>query len=249
MAVKITFTKEQAGLVSTACEFYTRIKIGQFNEIVWNTFSFNSDVIKNVSADEFCDRRDKAEEALFAARKFIYPELHGIGHSYGVGKFENADMAFDIYQVIRPHFGDDRSPFTFSRDLPLCERKDGKGNDFTLSLTMPEEQAKILAESCDLFAKVKRGKFDKIVTLTLDNNLPDQEYFGRRSAAETLLLEARQQIYTDLYPCLGCIYDSDKYKEVVELEEIHYVVSCFLQKFSCLSSSLFPKIEKEGENK
>ena len=247
MAIKISLTKEQARVVSVACEFYSRIKMGQFNEIVWNTFSFNPDVIHNISAAEFCDRRDKAEEALLAARKFIYPELHGIGHSYGVGKFENADMAFDIYQVIRPHFGDDRSPFTFSHALPLCERKEGEEDDFTLILTMPEEQAKILADACDLFAKVKRGKFDKVISLTLDDNLPDKEYFGRRSAAETFLLEARQNICPDLHPCLGCVYPSNKYKEVEDLEEIHYVVSCFLQKFSCFTTSLFPKIEKEEE--
>ena len=249
MAIKITLTKEQAKLVSIACEFYARIKIGQFNEIVWNTFSFNPDVIKNVPAAEFCDRRDKAEEALLAARKFIYPELHGIGHSYGIGKFEDADMAFDIYQVIRPHFGDDRSPFTFSRALPLCERKEeGSGEgEFTLILTMPEEQAEILTTACDLFAKVKRGKFDRIMAITLDKNLPDTEYFSRRSAAETLLLAARQQIYPDLYPCLGCFYDTNKYEDAAVLEEIHYVVGNFLKGFSSYPSSPFPKIEKVKE--
>lgn len=111
--IKLTLTEEQARIVSTACEFFARIKMGQFNEIIWHTMDFET------GSDDYCERRDKAQELLFEARQYLFPELHGIGHSYGIGKFDDADMAFDVYQVIRPFLGDKRTPFSF-HDLPKC---------------------------------------------------------------------------------------------------------------------------------
>ena len=77
----------QAQTVSQACEFFARIKMGQFD-----------------------------------ARKAIYPELNGIGHSYGVGKFADADRAFDVYQVLRHALGDPREPFQLGEPLPSCTK-------------------------------------------------------------------------------------------------------------------------------
>lgn len=117
--IKLTLTDEQAKIVARACEFYARIRLGQFNEITWNILTLNRDV----SCDDFCERRDNADRCLLEARKFIYPELHGAGHSYGIGKFKDADLSFDVYQVIRPFFGDDRTPFSYY-ELPKCEKCD-----------------------------------------------------------------------------------------------------------------------------
>lgn len=114
MKYELTLTEEQAKIVSKACEFYSRIRIGQFNEIIWNTID------RITSVDDYCERRDKASELLFEARKYLYPELHGIGSSYGMGKFKDADMAFDVYQVLRQKFGDERTPFSYY-DLPECK--------------------------------------------------------------------------------------------------------------------------------
>lgn len=113
--IRLTLTEEQARIVSTACEFFARIKMGQFNEIIWHTMDFQN------GSDDYCERRDKAQELLFEARQYLYPELHGIGHSYGMGAFDDADTAFDVYQVIRPFFGDARTPFSFN-ELPKCEK-------------------------------------------------------------------------------------------------------------------------------
>ena len=113
--IKLTLTEEQARVVATACEFFARIQMGQFNEIIWHTLD-----VRNGS-DDYCDRRDNAQRLLFEARKYLLPELHGIGHSYGIGKFEDADTAFDVYQVIRPFLGDKRQPFSFN-ELPKCEK-------------------------------------------------------------------------------------------------------------------------------
>lgn len=115
--IKLTLTDEQARVVSMACEFFARIKMGQFNEIIWHTMDFQT------GSDDYCERRDKAKELLYEARKYLFPELHGYGHSYGMGKFDDADTAFDVYQVIRPFLGDTRKPFSFN-ELPKCVKCD-----------------------------------------------------------------------------------------------------------------------------
>ena len=112
--VRLELTDEQASVVATACESYARVRMGQFQEIYRKCLS-----VKDV--DDYCVRRDNAERELLNARKYIYPDLHGLGHSYGIGKFKDADQAFDIYQVIRVLFGDERPPFSFW-ELPKAER-------------------------------------------------------------------------------------------------------------------------------
>lgn len=111
MSSKKVFTlemnEEQARVLMTACEFYARIKMGQFGEIAWHC------------AKTHCpDDPQAVEEAWLALRKLLFPNLHGVGHSYGIGFDQNADAAFDFYQVIRKEFGDPRGVFSYSQDLP-----------------------------------------------------------------------------------------------------------------------------------
>ena len=109
----LKLNEEQAQIVSGACEFYARVRMGQFEEISHQL------MVPQKFDDTWCSRRDGAEQALLLARRFIYPELNGRGHSYGVGKFRDADLAFDVYQVLRQHFGDERTPFS-EYPLPEC---------------------------------------------------------------------------------------------------------------------------------
>lgn len=114
--VKLELTDEQAQIVSVACEFYARVRMGQFNEIVMNTLDMS------LPTGDYCTRRDNAEKLLLEARKELYPELHGVGHSYGMGKFDDADRAYDVHQVIRYVLGDDRTPFSY-HELPKCTKE------------------------------------------------------------------------------------------------------------------------------
>lgn len=112
--IMLTLTEDQAAIVSRACEFYCRIFCGQFQEIPYELMFHQS-----MADGEWCYRREKAEEVLLEARKYIYPELRGAGHSYGVGKFQNADTAWNVYQVLRYVLGDERKPFAlFGEELP-----------------------------------------------------------------------------------------------------------------------------------
>lgn len=113
--IVLTLTEEQAKNVSRACEFYARIRMGQFKEILWSCLDMR------LEPNEFCKRRDEAERLLLEARKQLYPDLHGWGHSYGIGKFKDADMSFDVHQVIREKFGDKRGTFSYY-ELPKCEK-------------------------------------------------------------------------------------------------------------------------------
>ena len=116
----LELTEEQLQVLSTACEFYARIRIGQFEQITWNCLSWKDD-----DTDSLCRRRDEAERLLFEARKQVYPELHGRGHSYGIGKFKDADLSYDIHQVARKYFGDDRLPYS-NYQLPKIYVKDSR---------------------------------------------------------------------------------------------------------------------------
>lgn len=113
--IQLTMSEETARVVSIACEFYARVRLGQYKELTWNFMEGKPDA-------EWCERRERAEDHLLAARREIMPELRGWGHSYGMGKFEDADRAFDVHQVLRSQFGDDRTPFTNLGELPTCKR-------------------------------------------------------------------------------------------------------------------------------
>lgn len=123
--IQITLTDKQAKLLGHACEFYARVFMGQFTEIPVELLSFA------INSDEYCERRDKADELLLEARKYIYPELCGRGHSYGIGKFENADKVWDVYQAIRVVFGDKRGSFSYYKlpEVIHFDRDDEKDID------------------------------------------------------------------------------------------------------------------------
>lgn len=112
----LELTEAQAKTVSQACEFFARIRMGQFHEIPHLCLANEMDSV------DYCARKDAANKYLLDARKAIYPELNGIGHSYGVGKFLEADRAFDVYQVLRYALGDQRTPFQLGEPLPTCSK-------------------------------------------------------------------------------------------------------------------------------
>lgn len=114
--IRLTLSKEQAQLVSQACELYARIRIGQFNEILWLP-----EITRNMMGFDYFIRQGEAERLLYEARRYIYPELCDKSKSYGLGKFKDVDSAYDVYQVLRHALGDHREPVCHSEPLPQCE--------------------------------------------------------------------------------------------------------------------------------
>lgn len=121
----LTLNDEQAKIVAQACEFFARIKFGQFQEISTVCLS------NGLSEEEYYIQQKLAIRHLLEARKVIYPELHGISHSYGIGKFPEADRAFDVYQVLRYALGDQREPFRFRELLPNCTKTEYRNENLS----------------------------------------------------------------------------------------------------------------------
>ena len=95
MKYVLTLNEEQEKYLETACEFYARMMNGQWNELVWRTLDIRK------FPDDFCERRDKMEDHMFETRQLAFPELDLRGASYGVGKFEDSDIVWEIYEVLR----------------------------------------------------------------------------------------------------------------------------------------------------
>lgn len=115
--IQLTLTDEQAKVVSDACEFYARIRVGQFNEIV-----LNREMQQSISDRNYLDRVETVKQLLMTARALVYPDLGTYaGSSYGIGKYPDADTAFNVHQVLRYELGDSREPFG-NEDMPKCKK-------------------------------------------------------------------------------------------------------------------------------
>lgn len=117
--VTLELNEEQAKLLSDACEFYARMRMGQFGEIIWCC-----------AKGHYVDRPEEAQQLWLQLRKIVMPDLtmHP-GHSLGVGHIKEADLVFDIHQVLRSALGDKREPWS-AYDLPTVkveEVADGPG--------------------------------------------------------------------------------------------------------------------------
>lgn len=110
--IKLTLTENQARIVGRACEFYARVRVGQFDEL---SYSF----LQGSVNDGYYERKQQADALLLEARKIIFPELQEDDLPYGVGTFEDADLSYDIYQVILHAVGG-KTPFRCG-ELPICE--------------------------------------------------------------------------------------------------------------------------------
>lgn len=91
----LIMTQDQALNLSKACEFYSRVMMGQFEEIAFQT------MLPHIGKTDFCERREQMQNLLYQARRFAFPELTGPGHSYGVGQSVTSDRAWEVYQVLR----------------------------------------------------------------------------------------------------------------------------------------------------
>lgn len=123
---KLELTQDQADIISAACELYCRVGLGQFDRMVEfcmdKEFYHRKEKMTDEEFNNWIDRRDKAEDLVYAAREYIYPELQGRGHSYGIGHNMDDNTAWNIHQVLRYYAGnDERKPFAVYGKLPKIE--------------------------------------------------------------------------------------------------------------------------------
>lgn len=93
---RLEMTEKQARCVVAALDLSTRILLGQWKEIIECCMDYEPGKM-----DEWCQRRDEAEEILLQARKIVMPELTGWGHSYGVYQREGTERAFNVMKAVR----------------------------------------------------------------------------------------------------------------------------------------------------
>ena len=94
MKYVLEMNEEQAAIVQKALEFYARMRMGQWGEL--------PGICIDIRDSDYCEKEEYMKPLLELARRKAYPELaHAFGHSYGVGKFEDADYAWETYTAIR----------------------------------------------------------------------------------------------------------------------------------------------------
>lgn len=94
LVYQLSMTKDQARAVSRACELYARLLNGQLDEL-------NIDLLLHESKDDICGRREAAMYLLLKLKEIYFPELHGHGHSYGIGHDAVSDRVWSTYMAIR----------------------------------------------------------------------------------------------------------------------------------------------------
>ncbi len=135
--VVLEMTREQALIVENACELLARLHIGQFKTITEMVLPYHRKDI-----DDYCRRRDDADEALNLAAKLIFGRT--VYNTPDCQKGEEHERAWNVYQVLRytrcwhdnpegDHFSVcfDKPMNALNEPLPTCkiielEEKDGK---------------------------------------------------------------------------------------------------------------------------
>lgn len=113
--VVIECSMEQAALIGRACEFYMRVRNGQFSEIEWELrMNSHKKMAEEIDWDEFKQR-------LFHARALLFPEIPSNAH-YGVGHDRDGNMSWEMHEVIRHAIAWYRYPeggYTVNFDEPM----------------------------------------------------------------------------------------------------------------------------------
>lgn len=115
--VVLKMSMDQAMLVARACEFYMRMRNGQYDELAMEMV-----INKHLYAQPF--DRQAFEEHLYQARKMLFPKLYRNSH-YGIRHDTIGDRAWEMYEVIRHALAWYRHPeggmgVDFDTPLPLA---------------------------------------------------------------------------------------------------------------------------------
>ena len=92
---RLEMNEEQARTVIAALDFWMRMRIGQWEELVELCLPCD---YKHI--DEWCKKRDDAELLIMSVRDKVMPELP-YNASYGVYKFEETERAFNVMKAVR----------------------------------------------------------------------------------------------------------------------------------------------------
>ena len=124
--------EKRAELIRNALELYIRIRIGQWHETAEVCMRTDSEL----SGEDYYERKEQMRPLLGEARAIWFPELgKDLSGNYGVSKFADTRIAYDVFQVLRHRMSwvlhpegswtvDFDRPAQFSdQPFPLCEVK------------------------------------------------------------------------------------------------------------------------------
>lgn len=132
LAYTLTLSETQARTTAEALEFFMRYCIGQF-DVPMVVQCRPTPPGYNVPEGK-CQERD---ELLLKLRSLFFPELHGLGHSYGVGNRNGqpeqkaAMVAYDLYKHILHEFHKDSSISNVHSFPPMLHYSDQPKPIFT----------------------------------------------------------------------------------------------------------------------
>lgn len=102
----IELTDKQARLIAEALEQHSRMLCGQIE--LSKIKALETALYRNCEYNNaFWKKRDLVDEKLKELKSLIFLELYP-NESYGIGKFEEADLGYEIYKMILLHFEDKR---------------------------------------------------------------------------------------------------------------------------------------------
>lgn len=97
--------EEDARIVSRACELFTRLHIGQLDELVFELMKYQE------GDEDFSQKREIAKSLLMSVRSLMFPELPPFaGASHGAGHTEQDGRAWNVYQVLRSQIAWQNNP-------------------------------------------------------------------------------------------------------------------------------------------
>ena len=138
MRYVLDMNEEQANIVDKALELYTRLRIGQWRELL--------DLCVPLSDEDYCKKSDALIPVLLEARQIPYPELtSNPGHSFGVGKFEDADLAWEVHEVLRNKMAWTRHP-EGGNGVNFYPPTSFRGNELAKCTAVPESADKDKSE-------------------------------------------------------------------------------------------------------
>lgn len=121
MATKyvLEMDEEQARITIAALDFWMRMKLGQWKELIELCMS----LADCESVEKYLERGEKAEKFLLQARKEIMPELSdSLYHSHGVYNSRDTTQGFNILRAVRSCIAWHRNPeggWTVDFDKPV----------------------------------------------------------------------------------------------------------------------------------
>ncbi len=87
-------SEDEARMFSRMMELYARLRMGQWRELV--------DLCVSLTEDRYANIRDTVRPLLVEARQVVYPVLFASdAANYGVSRFDDADYAWELHEVIR----------------------------------------------------------------------------------------------------------------------------------------------------